>query len=158
MSTVVFKLIKSSILNDMMVTSHAEVAPIANPQERYLAELGTEKGDIAHQCINNAVAEVWSILRPFLSALAPDESPYNDTFDDQNQEFMFTLEVTPRKAAGLGEMISKAAHAYVVDSALAKFYTSVSRTDLASKHAALLDREAAVINNIIYQRTNPSYT
>lgn len=143
------------MLGDMKVKSHAEVASIPDNKTRYLAELGTEKLPEAHQCINNAAADVNAILRPFLSGTA--ESSANDSYDSSS-DITYTLSVTTRKAAGLATPLAKAIHSYIVNSALEKFYISVARADLAEHRRAELSSSAAAINNLIYQRSSPSET
>ena len=153
MTTITITISRTEVLNDMRVKSHAEVASIKDDKERYLAELGSEKLEEAHQCINNASAEVEALLRPFMGGSADTESE-NDY--DASSDMVYAMSVTPRKAAGLAAPLAKAIHSYIVNSALAKFYVSVSRADLAERRRADLPSVISVINNLIYQRTAPN--
>lgn len=155
METVIVNISRASVMSDMRVKSHAEVASIADPTERYLAEAGTEKAEELNQCITDATAEVTAALRTFLAASATYTA--DDDYDD-TEDITFTLSVTGRKASGLAEALAKAIHAFIVDSALDKFYTSVARADLAQRHAAHLAPELSVIDNLIYRRSNPTYS
>lgn len=155
METVTINITRESLLADMKVKSHAEVASIADPKARYLAELGTEKEEEANQDITDAVAEVESILRPFLAANNGTETA-SDAYDDTNA-ITFTLSVTDRKADGMAAPLTKAVHAYIVDSALEKFYTSVAQPDLAQRHLAQQSAALPFIENILYRRKNPTY-
>ena len=154
METVTITINRSNVLADMKVKSHAEVALIADPKERYLAELGTEKEQEAQQCITDAATEVRSVLRQ--SLLETASSSATDPYD--TGAITYPLSVTARKAPGLADALAKAIHAYIVDSALDKFYTSVSRADFAERHRARTASALTVISNIIYHRANPAYT
>ena len=145
---------RAQVLADMKVKSHAEVASMADPAARYLAELGTEKEQEASQCINDASAEVVALLRPLLSGSV--DTTGTDTFDDSS-DIVFTLDVTSRKAAGLGSPLAKAIHAYIVDSAMAKYYISVAQGSLAQAHNARLASEITVINELCYRKQDPKY-
>ena len=155
METVTINITRASVLADMKVKSHAEVAVIADPTERYLAELGTEKEQEAQQCITDAATEVHSVLRAFLGGFSGTETA-SDAYDT-TATITYVLKVTARKAPGLAAPLAKAVHAYIVDSALGKFYASVSRPELAERHNAQLPAEISVIENLIYRRTNPTY-
>ena len=145
---------RTSVLADMEVTSHGEVALLTDPRERYLSELGSEKAQEAQQCITDASAEVNSVLRPFLSG--SDTTTANDNYVGSGS-ISYTLDVTARKANGLADALAKAIHAYIVDSALDKFYTAVSRPDFAERHRNRLASEVTVISNLIYHRAKVTY-
>ena len=145
---------RASVLADMEVTSHGEVALLADPRDRYLSELGTEKEQEAQQCITDAATEVNSVLRPFLSGSAASSA--TDTYDTGT--IAYVLSVTTRKAYVLADALAKAVHAYIVDSALDKFYTAVSRPDFAERHRSRLASDVTVISNLIYHRAKPAYS
>lgn len=154
MTTVTISITRASVLADMKVKSHAEVALLADPKERYLAELGTEKEEEAQQCITDAATEAQSMLRQFIPGTAAASA--TDAYDT-TAAIAYALEVTPRKASGLADPLAKALHAYIVDAALDKFYTSVSRPDFAERHRTRLASDLTVISNLIYHRTAPAY-
>jgi hypothetical protein len=156
METVTINITRASILADMKVKSHAEVALIVDEKERYLAELGSEKVEEAQQDITDAAAEIASILRPFLTFSAGTETA-TDTYDT-TATITYVLSVTSRKSPGLANALMKAIHAYIVDSALEKFYNSVSRTDLAQRHLAQQSAALPFIENLLYRRKSPTYT
>lgn len=152
--TVIITIGRSSVLADMRVKSHAEVAAIADAKERYLAELGTEKLDEAHQCITDSFADAQSLMRRLVSGTAA--STADDGFASTG-DLSLALSVTPRKAMGLAVPLTDALHAYVVDAALSRFYRAVSRADLAQAHLNSLPAERAAIERLIYRRAKPSY-
>ena len=147
---------RASVLADMKVTSHAEVAALPDDRERYLAELGTEKEPIAHQAITDASKDIQAVLRRYLSGLSDSGSPYSDSYDTA-ETIAYTLDVSPRKA-GMGEPLTKAIHEYIVESALAKFYDRVHRTDFSQVHLARIASPLATMNSILYRKLEPTYT
>lgn len=156
METVIVNISRSGVMSDMRVKSHAEVASIADPTERYLAEAGTEKTEELNQCITDATAEATAALRTFMTGFG--DALTADDYYDTTEDITFALSVTERKAAGLSEALAKAIHAYIVESALDKFYTSVARPELAQRHAARLATALSVIDNLIYRRSQPTYS
>lgn len=155
METVTINITRANLIADMRVKSHAEVAVIPDPQERFRAELGTEKLQEANQGITDAATEIHSVLRPFLSE-SSSAATATDAYDT-TATITYTLSVTSRKAEGLAEPLTKAIHAYIVDSALEKFYTSVSRPELSERHRAQLPSDLTVIDNLLYKRKAPTY-
>ena len=156
METVTVNITRASVLADMKVKSHAEVAHIQDDKQRYLAELGTEKEQEAHQCITDAASDVAAFIRPLLVFTSGTETA-TDAYDT-TAAITYTLSVTARKAPGMADALAKTIHAYIVDAALSKFYGSVAQGDLAEIHRVRLASELADINNIIYRRSKPTYT
>ena len=131
----------------MKVKSHAEVANIPDPKQRYLVELGSEKEEDANQCIDDASAEVVAMLRPLWSGTTNSSSGIT-----------FSINTSTRNAVGLEDPLTKAIHAYLVDSALAKYYVSVAQGTLAAAHNAKLPAEITVINELAYRKIDPTYS
>lgn len=156
METVTINITRASVLADMKVKSHAEVASAEDEMLRYLSELGGEKAQEAQQGITDAAVEVSAVLRPFLSGFTGAETA-TDTYDT-TATISYQLSVTARKSPGLADAMTKAVHAYIVDSALDKFYTSVSRQDLAERHRAKLPAELTAISSLLHHRTAPTYS
>lgn len=154
MQTITITIGRNSVLADMKVKSHAEVAAIANDKERYLAELGTEKEPEAHQCITDTFADVSSLMRRIVRGTIVTSA--NDDYAGSG-DLILNVEVTPRKAAGLADSLTDALHAYTVDAALARYYKAVSRLDFAQAHLNTLPADLATIDRLIYRRTKPSY-
>lgn len=141
---------RDEVLADMKVKSHAEVASIPDATQRYLAELGTEKEPEAHQCINDAAAEVAALLRPLDGTFTGSAT---DDYD-ASSDLSFSIDVTSRKP--IATPLTKAVHAYIVDSALAKFYVAVSRPELAERHNGRMALDMATINRLLYTKNNPT--
>ena len=155
MEAVTINIKRANLIADMKVTSHSEATALADPQERYLAELGSDKLELAHQCITDAATEAGSVLRRFLTGFYGDETA-TDNYD--TADIVYVLSVTARKAPGLADALAKAVHAYVVDSALDKYYVSVSRPDMAQRHRDRLASHLTVIDGLLHRRTSPTYT
>jgi len=155
--SVSIKISRNNVYEDICVTSHTEVAPIVDDRERYLAEAGTEKAELIHQCITDALTEMDALLRPLLTFTDSNREDTTEDLYDGTSDTTYSLAVTGRKSPGLAAALVKAVHAYVVDSAMDKFYLAVNRSDLAEKHSAKLPSEINVINRLIYTKYNPSY-
>jgi len=136
-------LTEADILLDIKIKSHQQAETIVDPTERYKVEAGTEKEDDIKQCIKDAAAEVCAVLRPFLTSYS---------------SLSFTLDVTTRKETGLQGPLTDAIYAYIVDSAMAKFYRDVNRPTFAEQHLQHLPTDLAAIESLIYRRTKPTYT
>ena len=93
-----------------------------------------------------------SISRASGTTATTASDPYDTT-----ATITYALQVPPRKVPGLADAMAKAIHAYIVDSALGRFYVSVSRPDLAEPHRARLSGEMATMDNILYRRAAPAY-
>lgn len=156
METVTINITRASVLADMKVTSHQEVALIDDDTQRYLAELGSEKEESANQCINDAAAEVAAVLRPFRAATTGTETA-GDAYSEA-ATITFVLSVPPRKASGMAKALADLIHPYIVDSALDKFYVSVSHPELAERHRARLAPALTLMTGILRRRNAPTYT
>lgn len=154
METVTVNISRASVLADMKVKSHAEVASIADDKARYLAELGAEKVEEANQCITDAAMEVATQLRRLLTFSSGTETAA-DTYDT-TATITYTLSVSARKSNGLALILAKAIHAYLVDSALSKYYVSANHAELAAPHAAALAAQKGYIDALCYTKVEPS--
>lgn len=143
---------RANVISDMRVKSQEELAPIVDDRERYVAEIGSEKLEEVNQCITNASVEVTTMLLPFLSGTAGSSSA-TDNYDTAN--LTYTLSVAELPSPNFAADLTKALHAYIVDSALSKYYISVSRAPLAEAHAARLQALSIFIRNLIYYRPMP---
>lgn len=136
----------------MKVKSHAEVATIADPTERYLVEAGTEKLEEINQCITNASTEVNSLLLRFLSGTS-GAATATDSYE--TADIIYTLDMPEAPTPTFAAELTRAIHAYIVDSALALFYQSVSQGNLSTMHASKLPSEITIIRKLIYYRPMP---
>lgn len=154
METVTVNISRASVLADMKVKVHAETASIADDKARYLAELGTEKTEEANQCITDAAMEVASQMRRLLTFVSGTETA-TDGYETTGT-MTYTLSVSVRKARGLAQYLAKAIHAYIVDSALSKYYVSVNHADLATPHSAAIAAQRGYIEALCYTKVEPS--
>jgi len=145
---------RASVLADMKVKSHAEVAAIVDEKARYLAELGSEKEAEANQGITDAAADIEAYLRSILTydtAVQTADDAYDTT-----ESIIYKLSVSDRKKYGLAKALSKEIHAYIVDSALARFYDAVSHPELSAVHLKRLTAELTAIDNLFFNKTEPT--
>lgn len=154
METATIAIKRSSVLADMKVKSYAETARIADATERYLVTLGKEKEQEAQQCITDAAAEVTALLLEFVSTASTDSQTADDTYETGSTDIVYTLGVY-EAPTGFAQNMARAIHDYIVDSALAKFYISVSMNELSGAHNAKLASEVAVIKRTLYYRPMP---
>lgn len=153
METIEITINRANVLADMRVKSHAEVAILADDRERYLAELGTEKLPLAHQCITDSVSEVVELIRPLLKSVTPES--LTDGYD--TDDILFSLEVSGRKADAIERRLAQAIHTYVVNASLARYYEGVSRVDIAERHRARLAPDMTIIEEICFHKNEPVY-
>lgn len=154
MDTITVNISRTELLDDMKVTSHAEVAAIADAKVRYLAELGSEKEQLAQQAITDTSVEVLSVLRRYIDGTSGDGAASND-YDAS--DISYTLSVSSRKSAGLAEPLTKAVHDYMRESALAKYYDSVSQVEMAQRHRARIVTPLATMHSLLYRKDEPQY-
>jgi len=145
---------RASVLADMKVKSHAEVAAIADDKARYLAELGNEKEQEANQCITEAAADIEAYLRSILKYDTVDQSA-SDAYET-TESIIYKFSVSDRKKYGLAKALTKEIHAYIVDSALARFYDAVSHAELSAVHLKRLPSALAAIDNIFFKKSEPT--
>lgn len=145
---------RDSVIADLRVKAHMEAAVIGNAEERYIAQAGTEKIQEIHQCVSDAFSEASSILREFnrgsQTATANDDYRAAGDLD-------LALEISSRRASGLATPLADAIHKYVVDAAMAKFFRSVSRPEMAERHTAALPSDRANIDMLLYVKHEPEY-
>lgn len=149
---VTINITRANVIADMRIKSQQELAPVVDDRERYIAEIGTEKLEEVNQCITDASVEVSTILLPFLTGTAGSSSA-TDNYDTAN--LVYNLSVAELPSPNFAADVTKAVHAYIVDSALAKYYLSVSRGQLAEAHAARLQALSIFLRNLIYYRPMP---
>jgi hypothetical protein len=155
METVTINITRASVLADMKVKVHAATASIADDKARYLAQLGSEREQEAHQCITDASLEVATALRRLLTGFPTQTETAGDAYDT-TATITYVLTVSQRKSKGLAKFLAQAIHAYLVDSALSKYYVSVNHAELAAPHLAALAVQKSYIESLCYTKTEPS--
>lgn len=145
---------RESVIADLRVKAHMEAAVIGSAEERYIVDAGTEKIQEIHQCVTDAFSEASAIVREFnrgsQTALA------NDAYRAAG-DLGLALEVSGRRISGIATPLADAIHKYVVDSAMAKFFRSVSRPEMAERHSAALPSDRANIDVLLYVKHEPEY-
>lgn len=145
---------RSSVVSDLRSRSHAEAAAISDAEERYIVEAGTEKMEIINQCVTDAFAEVSALLRQFLTGESTASA--NDSYQSSG-DLALSVDVSSRRSSGLARPLTDAVHKYAVNSAMAKFYNSVSRPEMSAIHEKYLQADIANINSLLYFKHEATY-
>ena len=71
--------------------------------------------------------------------------------------FIFTLELSPRRAAGKSESLKTLFRSMTVNLFLSKFFTSKNMADLASKYDAAALSDVQALAKLLYEKLPPIY-
>lgn len=104
------------------------------------------------QSLNEANARLTAIIGRYL------EVGYNESADDrlaiaEDIEYRFLL--SPRRAANKIQPMTDLIHSYLVNSAMAKVYSTMGQSELATKHENQTVSDAQVINQLLHSKTAP---
>ena len=142
----------SEILASIKRKSHYEVSGIADAEERYRVQAGTEKETEIFELILRVASTLNHRLRRFLRESYQEE---NDNRQAIPEAFVFDLDVTDRRSDNLGQSLTDAMHNYVVHYTLSKYYADVSQGELSNKHSAEAIEYGNLIDRIIYTKQPP---
>ena len=145
-------LIIRELLFDIRNKSHLETASITDAESRYLIEAGTEKTDE----IMRGISEAFSFLRSvFLRFLAPDCASSTDNLPLDDEVLVMDLDLSARRRTNRMQQLADMSHSYIVDRTLAKFYSSVSQSDLSAKHDKAAQATLSDIQALLYSKLPP---
>lgn len=149
----VIELKTENIIRGIKVTSHREVAEIADPDARYRAEAGTEKHKEIYRCVVEAIGKLQHRCLRFLSE---NYKGYrNDNAAELPNEFVFEFDMAERRAMGKTDSLAATMHAFAVEYALSKFYSVVSQPDLSNKHSLLAMEAGKELDLLLYSKNPP---
>lgn len=122
----------------------------------FLQELQTEdpippKGKLV-QSLNEADARLRAIVGRRL------EIDFRDSADDTlaiNDSFVYNFLVSTRRSVNKVEPLATLIHSYLVNSVLAKTYSTMRQADLAAQHEAQSVSDAQVISQLINSKIPP---
>lgn len=140
------------MLSSIKSISHREVGEIADPEARYRAEAGTEKETLIKSCICDGAAKLTHRLARFLS------SGYTRSISNEpewKEQFVYSLDLSERRMANKAEPIMSEMQNFIIHYALAKFYSTVSQSDLSNKHSLITNDAAINLDNLIYTKLPP---
>lgn len=145
-------------------TSHAEVASIADINERYKAEAGLEKLELIKQCILESYATLLTVCHRFMTGdtmtdFNPAVQDATPTIDGHTNigidDFTFTLDGGARRFGAKNVAIGNKIREALKDYALSSFYTSVSQLTLADAHNKRAVADLAELNTILHSKRPP---
>ncbi len=141
------------LLLDIRNKSHEECATaIADTEARYRAEAGNHKNLELFRCIAEVGSALSRSLHRYLVDYFQDEADNNDTLP---QSLVYELNLSERRASGKAQPLADAMHQYVVHYALAKFYATVSQTELSNKHSTLTQDASQTIDALLLTKKPP---
>ena len=143
----------SKVRPEIKSISHREVEGVADVNERYRIEAGSEKEDLISDCIRNAGNKLTHRCLRFLDNSYIEES--DNEFPDLGS-FVFEFEQgSGRRFDGKADALTDAMHTFMVEYALAKFYSTVSQGELSNKHSMLALEAGNAIDDLLYTKLPP---
>lgn len=141
------------LVKDIRKRSHHEVSAITDAEARYRAEAGTEKMQEITRCVGEGVQRLASRCRRYLDHYP---SSVADDAPGEPQTYVFEFRMSERRALGKTEPLTKAMHDFVVEYALAKFYSTVSQSDLSNKHSLEAIETGNQLDAILLEKLPPT--
>lgn len=121
--------------------SHLEAASISNAEARYAVEAGTEKAEAISSSLSAADASLRNLLRKYLT---PSTS--------QDSDYTYHLDFSERRAVNKVPALEKAMEEYLINTAMAEFYRTVSNGELATAHVTAAQAyENEIVKTINYK-------
>ncbi len=141
------------LLLDIRNKSHEECATlIADTEARYRAEAGNHKNLELFRDIAESGSSLSRLLFRYLADYYQDEASNNDTLPES---LVYELNISERRSSGKAQPLADAMHQYVVHYTLAKFYASVSQTELSNAHSLQTQGAASQIEDLLLTKKPP---
>lgn len=141
------------IREDIYYKSHLEVMSIEDPESRDVCRADEEKVDEIDRNILSADGELRIALHRWLS---PSDAVSATNVLTISNNLTYQFKTSPRGADHKTTALAAGIHAYLVDSALAKFYTSVNQPNLAKPHKDKADVVLKALHDELYLKTPPT--
>ena len=135
--------------------SHTEVARIADPEQKYIAEAGTDKLDEIRRCALEGKAEMESLIFRFLAPETASDKTIENTDVSLGNTFEFEFVGTPRRYTGKATAIRDQVFALLTNLAMAKFYISVNQIALSNARRSLANDALAMLERLLYTKRTP---
>lgn len=148
----VIELYVNELVNQMRAVSHKEVEGVADVEERYRIEAGSEKMDEIHRCLSDAFAKLSHRCSRFIKRSYTQEA---DNVHSIPQIYHLEFSFSERRALNKGAELVNAMHNFVLEYALSKFYLIVNQGDLSNKHSLLAIDEGNVIDQMLMTKMPP---
>ena len=144
-------LFTDELLHDIHTRSHNECLAIADAQERYRVEAGTEKTDY----LVREMMTVQSSLKRMMRRWLVDSSLSAGNTLDMPESFDFVLNMTGRRADNKVQPLTDACHNYMVTYTMARYYASVGMKDLSNTYSLLTVDHAKEVEELINAKMPP---
>jgi len=140
------------IILEVRQRSHLSVQDIKDAEARDNARAGLDKMDEIERCIIDAFGQLSRHCGRFLER---DYTLEADNMSGIPNAYAYEFSMSARRAANKAEALEEAMHGFVVQAALARFYTTVSNVDRAGTHTALAADYANQLNELLYTKQPP---
>ena len=140
------------IFDEVRQKSHLEVQDIKDVEARDNARAGLDKSEEINRCIRSGFAQVERLCLRFLAESFAQET---DDAGGLPQYYSYDFEMSLRRASGKSEPLASAMHDFVVQQALAAFYTTVGQAELSARHSAWAQEHARQIEELLYTKQPP---
>lgn len=140
------------IILEVRQKSHLNVQDIDNPEARDNARAGLEKIDEIHHCVHDGFAQLQRRCARFLRRTVV---PAYDNQEVMPESYTFSLVLAERRGANKAEPLTAAMHAFVVQYALSKFYSTVSQSEQSNKYSLQAVDTGNQIDELLYTKLPP---
>lgn len=152
MTNVTIEIGVSRLREDIYLKSFLEVKSIPDPALRASVIADEEKVDEVDRDIMVADSELRKALIKWLTS---DTTASENDALDLGTKITYTFTIAPRRANRIASGLSDSIHAYLVDSALVKFYISVNKQDYAKVHSEKSQLALRDIMSILHFKIPP---
>ncbi len=142
-------LIISELLKDIHEQSRLECLAIADVEQRYRVQTGTDKDAELTRMLMNAQSAVTRRLNRFLDHNYAESADNTAGLADAMQ---WDLVVSERRWADKTQMLTDACHDFVVNLVLARYYRNVGAAELSQAHDNQTLLCADEIDKLIYSK------
>lgn len=143
------------LLFDIRNKSHEECASITDVEARFRAEAGNHKNEELFRTLVEVNSSLTRLVRRYLMEFIAIEANDNAELPES---FVYEFEISQRRADNLAQPLADQMHAYLVHYALAKFYATVSQTEMSNKHSTLTQAAATEVEELLFTKKPPIIT
>lgn len=142
----------SELLFDIRNKSHEECASITDVETRYRAEAGNHKNEELFRSLVEVGTALARTCRKYLVDYYQEEA---DNSVSLPESLVFEFDFSERRGEGKAQPLADAMHSYMVHYTLAKYYATVSQSELSNKHSLATNEAATAIRELITYKKPP---
>lgn len=143
---------KKEVLFDVMNKSHEEVAGIEDAEARYRIEAGEHKMNELERDLAEVSTKLARRVHRYLDEYYEQEA---DNSLSLPEAFVYEFTFSERRMVGKAQPLADAMHSFLVHYTLAKFYASVSQTELSNNHSKFTQEAMSDIEELINTKAAP---